>query len=966
MKKILLVLLVCYNFELFSQIIPQSAIPGNNPVDVNWQSIDSKAVKVIFPKGNERQAMRLANIINLMSDSLGISVGNKRKHLNMLMQTNQVISNGYVALAPYRSELYATPVQNLDLLGSMDWLDVLALHEYRHAMQMANTRRGLTKFVYFLGGEYFWAFAQNIAVPNWYFEGDAVHNETLLSGAGRGRTPFFFQEQRALLLSNHNYRYMKARNGSYRSLMPDHYRLGYAIMHQVRNEKGPEASAKILRHGSSYRGVIYSFSKGMKRHYGYSTRKAYKRAYDTLRVNWEKELATLQLIPTTPVTKQPKRIVTNYEWPHYLDDGSIVCYKVSFNRTPWVVKLKDGKEEYLFTMGNAVTESFISVNDGMVAWTEYSTDPRWLYRNYSNIHSYDLQTKKRKTITCHSKLFSPEYSEKRKAFVAVKADEKLQNNIVFVSPETGLITDSIPNPENSFLSFPKWTKDANAIVYLEKKNNKIAMLKYDLQTKQTTELTPFSQQLIEGMSIGKEVVYFSASFSGIDNIYAVSLNGDKQIRQITSVKVGALKPGISPDEKTLIMSELTYMGAGLQTQPVDLASARVIQVVEPAAQDRYRISTTPVESPVWERIPQKTFDVKNYSGPIRGAKLHSWSFSANTTEVKIGVKINNVLNDFGADVTVGRNLNENVNFFQARFDFSKYYLPLSLLATNNGREIIEPTNLTDTGSYSKRSIQFKESILGGGLLLPLTWYQGIYSTSLKVFANAGYVITNKFEVHNDEDNDSINELNNTLYFSGIEKKLTIVEGGFNFNWLRATAKQNLAPRTGVTVNMYMGSSVSSESAMKFQTYSAIYLPGFMRNHSLKLEGGYKKEELTNSYRFLDDFKHARGYTPIQGDEEIVYSANYSLPLCYPDFGINGIIYFKRIRSTLFADFSQVKRNAMNKTFDQNSMGVELVGDVVILNILPVGLGVRYSALSNTHYYEKDKKSTIEFFFGAAF
>jgi hypothetical protein len=953
-KSSLLVALFIWKISAFAQIIvpKETRVTGNNPLDINWKYIDTKAVKVIFPESNLSEATHVANIINFISDSCGGTVGEKRKHLDLVLQTNQVISNGYVALMPYRSEFYATGIQDFNWLGSPNWIEGLAFHEYRHALQMINGRRGLTKFGYILGGETFWALLLNVSVPNWYLEGDAVQTETMFSGSGRGRTPYFFQEQRALLLNDKNYTYMKARNGSYFSLVPDHYRLGYAMLHQVRSEKGSDVWRKILKDAGAYKGLLYPFSSAMKRHSGYSSRNTYYRTYDTLRTTWENELKTINVTATTAITKQPERYVTNYEWPHYLEDGSIICRKDAYNRTAEVVQIKDGKEEYLTVLGYGVTESFLSVNNNVVAWTQLSNDPRWQNRNYSDIYTYNVGTKERKRVTEHTKFFSPHYSAKRSQIVAVKADDALKNAIVFINAETGAEMGSIPNPGNDFLSYPKWTRDDAAVVYLAKKGHEIVMLKYDIESKTTTELTPRSQHVIGAMNIGKETVYFSAGYSGINNIYAVSLNGDKRIKQITSVKVGANDPGISFDEKTLAMCEITYMGNGLLSQPVDLASASVINIVEPDKQERWRILTTEAERPLYGRVPNNTYEAKDYKGPVRTPKLHSWTFLPGQNDVSISVQINNILNDFGLNITAGRNLNEDANYVKGRLDFSKYYLPLALNGAINARLVKEPTNLSDTGARNSVTAKFTEAIYGGGLSLPLTWIHGIYATSLRAYGNGGLVKTSDYR-RNDTG----------ITFS---TELTLIEGGFDFVNTRGRARQNLLPRFGQFLSGYYGSSISGTKAMKMQAMGGIYLPGIMRNHSIKIDAGYKEEDLSNGYRFLDNFKHSRGYTPLQGDKEITYSANYALPLFYPDWGFGGIFYLKRIRANVFADFSQVTRDAAGKTFDQNSAGFELVFDVVLGNIIPSAVGYRYSSLSNTDYFDEDKKVFLEVFFAQIF
>ena len=955
MKFRMLFFLLFLYVQLFAQTIIPNTVTGNNPVNIQWKYIDSKAVKVIFPEGNEKEARRVANIITFISDSAGISVGEKRKHIDLVLQTNQAISNGYVALAPYRSEFYATGIQNFNWLGSPNWLDGLAFHEYRHALQFANGRRGLTKILYFLGGQNMWALAMQTAVPNWYLEGDAVQTETMFSGAGRGRTPYFFQEQRALLFNNRNYTYIKARNGSFKSLMPDHYRLGYAMLHQVRNEKGPDVWRKILKDGSGYRGLFYSFSRAMKRHSGYTSRRTYYRTYDTLRTTWGKELNTLHLIPTAQLSKQPKRYVTHYEWPYIQEDGSVICRKESYNRTQALVRIKDGKEKYLTSMGYTVTESYLSVNNNVAAWTEFTNDPRWLNKNYSDIHSYNLLTGEKKKVSSHSKLYSPQYSAKRNLFVAVKADESVKNTVVFINPENGQETGSISNPENDFLSYPKWTRDDGAVVYLAKKGHKIVMLKYELETKITTELTPLSQQIIESLSLGKDIVYFSASYSGINNVYAVSLNGDKVIRQITSVKVGANNPSISPDEKTLAMIELGYMGNAIRTQPVDLTSVQVIAVAEPENQSRYSILTTSVESKIYGRIPDCTFEVKNYSGPIRGAKLHSWNLSGNQVEVAAGIQVNNILNDFGAELNVAHNLNEGTNYVTGRIDYAKYYLPVSVSSAVNGRAVVQPARFNVIPKSGANIQTFTEAVYAAGLSLPLSWNHGIYTTRFRLYGNPALIKTSSY-YYNDL------AVNRNL-------SVNVLEGGFSFSNLRGIAKQNIFPRFGQSLSAYYGESVNGVTARKFQAQAAIYLPGLLRNHGLKFEGGYKNEGLANNYRFLDNFKHARGYIPIQGDQEIVFSTNYAMPLFYPDFGFGGLLYLKRVRANIFADLSKVTRTAFisTQTFDQNSAGVEVYFDTVIINSLPLSVGLRYASLRNSDYYNNTQKgSSLVIFFAGTF
>ncbi|HAO50274.1 MAG TPA: hypothetical protein DCR35_13840, partial [Runella sp.] len=140
----------------------------------------------------------MANVVNFIDLNNRRSIGDKKGRINIVLQTQTVNPNGYVALAPFRSEFFCTPPASNLLLGSQNWLDVLSVHEYRHVLQTLNSRRGITKLGSILQGQGLWAVMSALSIPNWYSEGDAVIAETALSKNGRGRTSFFTLEQRSL------------------------------------------------------------------------------------------------------------------------------------------------------------------------------------------------------------------------------------------------------------------------------------------------------------------------------------------------------------------------------------------------------------------------------------------------------------------------------------------------------------------------------------------------------------------------------------------------------------------------------------------------------------------------------------------------------------------------------------------------------------------------------------------------
>ncbi|RYE03875.1 MAG: hypothetical protein EOP44_06130, partial [Sphingobacteriaceae bacterium] len=126
---------------------------GGNPPSVRWQQINTKEARIIFPQGQDSSAQRVANIIRFMNGNLAPSIGFRQKKINVVLQNKTTISNGYVGLAPFRSEYYLTPYQNSFELGSLRWTDQLTIHEFRHVQQYNNFDVGLTRVFHHIFGE---------------------------------------------------------------------------------------------------------------------------------------------------------------------------------------------------------------------------------------------------------------------------------------------------------------------------------------------------------------------------------------------------------------------------------------------------------------------------------------------------------------------------------------------------------------------------------------------------------------------------------------------------------------------------------------------------------------------------------------------------------------------------------------------------------------------------------------------
>ena len=197
---------------------------GQAPSSVRWMQIKTENFQIIYPSGFFKEANRAANLLEYVYTYSSKDYSKEPKKISVILYNQSVLSNGYVAWAPKRAEWITTPPQDTYV---QDWLEQLALHEYRHVVQLSNLEQGLTKVLNIVFGQMITGVVAAY-LPFWCLEGDAVVNETALSSTGRGRSPDFNLELRTMEMEkNKRYSYDQSYLGSYKYFVPDYYKYGY-------------------------------------------------------------------------------------------------------------------------------------------------------------------------------------------------------------------------------------------------------------------------------------------------------------------------------------------------------------------------------------------------------------------------------------------------------------------------------------------------------------------------------------------------------------------------------------------------------------------------------------------------------------------------------------------------------------------------------------------------------------------
>jgi hypothetical protein len=153
---------------------------GQDPSSVKWLQIKTSRFTVIYPESYGAGGPAFAKSLDEAYSKLLTIFPSKKFKIPVIIHSLSTESNGYVAWAPGRMEIYPTPEQNSI---PMDMNEQLAVHELAHVFQMESLNQGFTKALSVIFGEQAIGIVSSV-LPLWFLEGDAVFAETYLSGSG--------------------------------------------------------------------------------------------------------------------------------------------------------------------------------------------------------------------------------------------------------------------------------------------------------------------------------------------------------------------------------------------------------------------------------------------------------------------------------------------------------------------------------------------------------------------------------------------------------------------------------------------------------------------------------------------------------------------------------------------------------------------------------------------------------------
>jgi hypothetical protein len=875
---------------------------GGFPPRTRWQQIHTDTLRLIFTPASVQQAQRIAAIVHRMAATEN-PLGKNLKPINIVLHQNTTLANGYVALAPYRSEFYLVPGSNLFEFGNLPWSDQLAVHEYRHVQQYNNFNRGLSRAAGFLLGQEGRALANAVSVPDWFFEGDAVYAETIYTPGGRGRQPYFFNTFNALWKEGREFSWAKLRNGSFRDQVPGHYPLGYLLVNYGYQKYGPEFWGKVTRDASSFKGLFYPFQQAVERHSGISFKKFRTEAL----ASYAHEVSKRR------DDQGHREVVTNYYFPQQVSADTMIYLKEGFQTIPGFYRRTPAGEKRIALRGIS-SEEWLNYQKGTVAYTTYSTHPRWSLVDYSDIILLDAATGKKKKITRGEKYFTPALSPDDSTLIAVAVNDSLQSELRVLSRD-GLVLLRKKTPAGALFVHPQYIDAQTIVVGLRHSGGRMSLNRLDLATMKFSQLLPTTHATIGFFYPYAGKVYFTSSLNGTDDLYELDPE-TKSVFRITTGGVGHYFPSVH--DTVLTWSDFTSNGFRIRQSSVKSGA----RVEIPAGQ--WGLAQTPFVVAGADSAQQLVdvvagnYPVTTYPKSTGLFNIHSWRPYYEDPEFTFSVFSDNVLNTFSNEFYYRYNQNENGH----AVGWSTAYSALYPVLTAGVEHSFSRTVRTTSQSYELSGTDIRV-----GYYIPLNFTAGNTYKYLRFGSDLVF--------------------NHTSPLGSTKSVLSAFSSSYlshTISWTQQLPRtqQQIFPRLGYSV---LGNYRHRVDEKGYQALASanLFLPGFFRTHSLVLQGNVQQVD-TSNVLFANRFANSRGYADYYYSRMWRVSGNYHLPLLYPEVGIGNIVYWSRLRGNAFYDLTRIYSRNKTNTTDLRTVGAEFTLDTRWWNSYPISVTVRYSYL----------------------
>jgi len=936
MKKVVILLIM--SMLAIARAGAQYYDTGQDPASFRWLQIRTPHFRVIFPDDFGAEAGRYARLLEESYEKLSGLYPGVRTNIPVIIHNHSMQSNGYVSWAPRRMELYPLPGQdNLPMHPALQ----LAVHETAHVLQLGSLNgKGLGKALKYIIGEQAVGLAA-VEVPNWAFEGDAVYAETATGLSGRGRSNTFIRGARALAAAPRGvYGYDKMLSGSYRNFTPDHYVFGYLMMNHLRNNDPGAWNTLTSKISPGWH--LNPVNAGLRSATGLTKKRLYDSTFAYLEKMWNGNMPEGSR-EYKPLNISKKRDYVNHFTPHRLPDGRIISLRTSLS-DPSRFVITDpasGKEMNLTTTGYVYPYIF-SFSGNTLVWSEQHPDPRWDNRDYSVIKRLDLPGGPITQLTFRSRYSAPDLSPDGKTVAAVSTTPDLRCSLVLLDAYTGEVMMNVFPPDSLILQRPAWSSDGSEVTMVTLSEKGEGIRTYSPTGKRWTVHIEESIRDIIQAEICNDTLFFLAQGDGSDNIYRIA--GDGPAERITGSRFGI--SGFSLSDGELLFSDYTAGGFVIASENVSatagtagLTGHSVIPAIAPM----------PAETDSAGRQLPVIPEPKRYSKMAHLFNFHSWfpfyadidELTSDPTAISPGITLMSQNHLSTLTSTTGYEYADGNHYIRSGISWKGWHPVIDADLTWGGDQVVSiDTSGGSLPSDIGRDLQFNVSVYD-----QLWFAHGKFRQMLMPALYVGY--RNRITFIRDEnryDRDVIS-LTGRLYFS---------------NTFR-TAYRDINPRWGQVLDIRLTSTPWDASLYNNRSYAraTLFFPGILPNQSLVFKSGWENQSPARKLIYRNSIPWPRGFMDnLIAEKLFSFSADYTLPLFYPDLAAGSLLYIKRIRGSVFYDYSRGEgiNDYDNRSYTAgvemfSSTGSELLADFYLLRFpFEMSAGVRAGYIPGENRY----------------
>jgi hypothetical protein len=884
------VILLLSTFFLFAHsAFSQYYDTGQDPASLKWKQIKTSHFTVIYPEKYGLGGIVYAKSLDAAYSKLVSLFPEKKFNIPVIIHNYTIQSNGYVAWAPHRMELYPTPEQNTIPLSAEYQL---AVHELTHVFQLESLNSGFSKGMSLFFGEQFTGLISSL-LPLWFLEGDAVFAESALTGSGRGRSPSFQKELKAIIVDKPAlYKYDKILNGSYRDYIPDYYRYGYQMVTWAQAKHGLGVWNKALDYTAKQPFTLNPVNISLRRNANLTKKRLYEETFDSLKTIWSKDVSQSSPVIYEPLNQSKKDRYINYESPVFAGQGNIIAVKSSLSEPSSIVLINPFKktEKKLLTPGQMYPNQ-ISYGNGNLVWVENQPDPRWENREYSIIKLMNISTGVTFKLSRKSRYVSVAVSHDGRRICAIENTIDNINKLVIIDAGTGTVIQSVRTPGNVYLQHPQWTEEGEKITAIFLAEAGEGIITFTIANQKWETLIGPGRNDLQSAVLRNDSLFFISSLSGTDNIYLRTSDG--KITPLTRSEFGTTD--LCLDGKKIFFSDYSSTGNNICSTTISKTPRAVNNHVSSKSFLINRFNIKP-------QSPDNNSDIVYKPEPYRKwlhlFNFHSWlpfyadleQIKSDPTSVRPGItlmsqnQLSTLITSVGYEYSADKKhlFHSRVTWkgwypvFESQYDYG--YNPL---IDKMGQNVTDPYN-TKPGSSFLNTVS-----------VPLTFSSGRFSQYFRPSFSSDY--RNKYVyIKNDSSYDyGQNILSARLYFSNYDR----------------SAFRDIYPKWAQIIDLNYTFAPFDKALYGSETslMTVFYFPGIFPNNGIKIRLE-KEKQIPVKYLFSNLVSFPRGYKNMYSRELGLISADYFLPVAYPDLNIWSLLYLKRIRTSLFYDYGSGRGN----------------------------------------------------------